>query len=150
MRAPDENDLRAGKLDEELREVREIGEKVALYAQLRFHALQMQRKLGWAAYFFKGIYGHWPDRAWEKVPPMRPTENTMAMIEARDRRFVFEQQMERRKNERAAHEQRVEDGEAPEALHGGTESLGEGEDGGRVPGVEEQGDSDGELCPPVE
>jgi hypothetical protein len=110
--------------DEELREVREIGEHVSFYAQLRFHALEMGRKLGWAAYFYKEYYGEWPDREWEKVAPMRPTENTVKIIEKRDRLFVFEKKKEWQREERRAHEQRVGEGEATGELLSGENGAG--------------------------
>jgi hypothetical protein len=91
--------LRSGKLDEELTAVKEEGQRVAVYAGLRYHAAYMGRKPGWAAHFYKDLYGEWPERGWEKVPPMRPSDDLMAIIKKRDSRFIFEEKMKRRRQE---------------------------------------------------
>jgi hypothetical protein len=112
------------EFDEELAAVREIGQRVALFAQLRFVGLENGWKPGWAAVFFKSIYEVWPDREWEKVPPMRPTELTWALVENRQRSFrnsMKEFYAERR----AEDERRLEDSEATGELYGSEESTGD-------------------------
>jgi hypothetical protein len=92
----------AGKLpafDAELAEVKEEGERVAFFAQLRYHALTLGRKPGWAKHFFKSIYGTWPERGWEKVSPMRPTGGTMQLVQSRDAKWRSETKMQRQREE---------------------------------------------------
>jgi hypothetical protein len=138
--------LRSGKLDEDLAAVKEEGEKVALFAQLRYLAQERGWKPGWAAHFYKSLYGSWPERGWEKVPPMRPTDETYRQVDRRQRSYG--QEMKKYRDERRADDERrrgVEDGEVTGELYGSGESSAGVQDGGRVQGVEEPSECSGEL-----
>lgn len=102
--------LRSGKLDGELAAVKEEGERIVLYSQLRYLCLEEGWKPGWAAHFYKSLYGSWPDRAWEKVPPMCPTENVYQLVAKRQR--SFRQVMKQRDAERRARDERERGTEA--------------------------------------
>jgi hypothetical protein len=117
--------LRSGKLDEELQAVKEEGERSLLFSQLRYIALERGWKPGWAAHFYKTLYGSWPDRGWEKVPPMRPTEDLYHLVDRRQRSFG--QAMKQREEERRARDERergVEEGDAADAVQQGGEGTG--------------------------
>jgi hypothetical protein len=131
-----------------LDEVREIGERITLYSQLRYIALEEGRKLGWAAHFYRSLHGDWPKREWTEVPPMRPTVELSLLVERRQR--SFRQAMKQRDDERRAADERargLENGEVADAVQQGEEGAVGVSLGGRVHGMEEQDERPGELCP---
>ena len=85
----------------ELHEVQRIGRRIRAYAMFRFHAVAMARKEGWAAHFYKSVWGEWPADEWKKVPPMKPTGAVKRLIETRDRRWIKEQRLKTWKEEKA-------------------------------------------------
>jgi hypothetical protein len=90
----------------ELHEVQRIGRRVRAYAMFRYHALSMQRQEGWAAHFYKSIWGDWPSIDWKKVPPMQPTGAVKRLIETHDRRWVKEQKLKAWREEKIANTER--------------------------------------------
>lgn len=140
----------AGKLpgfDEELKEVREIGKQVALFARLRYIAAENGWKTGWAAHFYKSLHGAWPDREWDKVPPIRPPEDVYQMVQRRQR--GYRNAMKQFYGERRAEDERLrglEDGQTADTLLEGDEGDDRVCGSGRVPGVEEPDERGGELC----
>lgn len=130
--------------DEELAEVREIGQRVTLYSQLRYIAAEEGWKPGWAAHFYKSLHGAWPDREWEKVPPIRPPEEIYQVV--RRGQNSYRRQMNLFHEERRADRDRgVEDGEAADVIHEGDEGDDRMCDDRRVQGVEEQDECGREL-----
>ena len=131
---------------EQLREVKEIGQRVALFAQLRYIAAENGWKPGWAAHFYKSLHGVWPDREWEKVPPIRPPEDVYRMVERRQR--SYRNSMKQFYNERSAEDERLrglEDSEAANAVLEGDEGDDRVCSPGRVSGMEEPDERSGEL-----
>lgn len=94
--------LRAGVFDDELVRVREAGERARFYAELKWVAYEMGRKLGWAAFFYKDVYGEWPPWDWkEDLLPMEPRESTRKQVRKRDR-LAREAWKEKKRAEREA------------------------------------------------
>lgn len=91
--------------DNELRNVRREGRRVRLYQELMWAAWTMGRKIGWASFFYKSLYGEWPHWPWKELPPVATREATWRMIRKRDSRARWEwkKQKERERAEREAH-----------------------------------------------
>lgn len=54
--------MRSPAFDVELQAVKEEGERMLFFSNLRYLAAENGWKSGWAAHFFKSMYGMWPER----------------------------------------------------------------------------------------
>ena len=77
--------------DKHLAAVREEGERFVFYYQLRWIAMELGRKPGWAAVVFKDEYGLWPPWEWSKrLLPFEPTEEMVKKVRRRDAKAARE------------------------------------------------------------
>jgi len=79
------------EFDKHLAAVREEGERFRFYFELRWIAMELGRKPGWAAVVFKDEHGEWPSWDWSKMLlAFEPTEKTVKKIRKRDRKAARE------------------------------------------------------------
>lgn len=90
--------------DRELEKVRAVGERMRFYLELRWVAMELERKMGWAAFFYKDVHGEWPPWDWKELRPLEPSEATLKLVRRRDRlaREAWKAKKEQEREERDA------------------------------------------------
>lgn len=67
----------------ELREADGDSRRTA-YSMLRYIQMERGRKPGWVAYTFKEMFGSWPPRWMELLPPIEPSDKIAKWVKSRD------------------------------------------------------------------